>query len=547
MIGEILIGNGALTREALHEALEQQRESGALLGEVLLAMNLVTEQDLARALAHEAGVPFMPLDGQAADAAAASLVPEPLARRHLVAPLRLKEGVLQLLQANPFDVLAIDDVQRAAGHPIEVFCGTRTGVQLLLDQAYGARTEFRNLAAQGVSTLDPKDSPGIVFESPVVRLIELMLNQAVDAGATDLHVEPEEHVVRVRQRVDGVLNLGDTLPKALQVPLLSRLKSRSGLDVAEEQLPQDGHMTHETKGRRVDLRVSTLPTTYGEKVAIRIVEKGQLVRGLPELGFSRRNLAAFRELLNRSRGLVMVTGPAGSGKTTTLYSALASLAEGGRNILTVEDPVEFEMPSIRQTQVRPKAGLTHATALRSMLRQDPDVIMVGEIRDHETAQLVVRAALSGVLVFTTLHAQDSAGAFRWLHDMGIEPHLLSSAVAGVVGQRLVRLICESCKAPAEHDAALAERVGLPPDDDVRFLRGYGCAACGGTGYRGRTGVYEVLPVDANTGALIREGADAQQIKEAAIAAGFKTLLDEALSKAIFGETTLDEVVRVACD
>jgi type II secretory ATPase GspE/PulE/Tfp pilus assembly ATPase PilB-like protein len=379
----------------------------------------------------------------------------------------------------------------------------------------------------------------------VVKLIEELIGHAVRAGASDLHLEPEERVIRVRHRVDGVLTHTDTIPRELQPPLVSRLKVMAGLDIAEQHLPQEGRITQTVAGREVDFRVSTFPTVFGEKVAIRILEKDKLVRGLEDLGLNRRNLALFTDLLNRSRGIVLVTGPTGAGKTTTLYSALNVLGGREKNIMTVEDPVEYEFPTIRQTQVRPRAGLTFASAIRSLLRQDPDIIMIGEIRDPETAQLAVRAALSGVLVFSTLHTQDSPGAMPRLMDMGVEPYLIASAMAGVVNQRLVRLICSECKAPVTYPPEVLAKVSLTPADGVTFYKGKGCDHCGQTGYHGRTGVYEILTVDAAVHDLIRARADSRQIKEAAQRGGFKSLLDDALSKAVIGQTTLDDVLRVS--
>ena len=305
-----------------------------------------------------------------------------------------------------------------------------------------------------------------------MRLVDTLIDDAVRAGATDLHLEPEDLVVHVRHRIDGVLRRVDTIPRDLQPPMVSRLKVMAGLDIAEQRLPQEGRITKPVGGRPVDFRVSSFPTVFGEKIAIRILEPDKLIRGLADLGLNRRGLALFQDLLGRSRGIILVTGPTGAGKTTTLYSALNVLGGRARNIMTVEDPVEYEFPSIRQTQVRPRAGLTFATAIRSLLRQDPDVIMIGEIRDPETAQLAVRAALSGALVFSTLHTQDAAGAVPRLIDMGVEPYLLASTMAGVIAQRLVRLVCPGCKAPASYTAATLAKVGLSPADGVAFVQGH---------------------------------------------------------------------------
>jgi len=547
MIGQLLVANRAITQDQLDQALREQQRSGALLGDVLVSLKFLSEDELAKALAQEARVPFVSLEGAAPDTTATALVPESLARRYQLAPVGRTPGRVRVAQANPFDVVAIDELQREVELPVEVVCSPRSAIARLIDRAYGSSGggRLQGLIDEGLSVAAQPQLEIAPEHSPVVKLIEELIGDAVRAGASDLHLEPEERVMRVRHRVDGVLTHTDTIPRELQPPLVSRLKVMAGLDIAEQRLPQEGRITQQVAGRSVDFRVSSFPTVFGEKVAIRILEKDKLVRGLEDLGLNRRNLGGFQDLLARSRGIVLVTGPTGAGKTTTLYSALNVLGGREKNIMTVEDPVEYEFPTIRQTQVRPRAGLTFASAIRSLLRQDPDVIMIGEIRDPETAQLAVRAALSGVLVFSTLHTQDSPGAMPRLMDMGVEPYLIASAMAGVVNQRLVRLICPACKAPASYPPDVLAKVNLTPADGVTFYKGKGCAACGQTGYRGRTGVYEILMVDSAVHDLIRARADSRQIKEAATRAGFKSLLDDALSKAVIGQTTLDDVLRVS--
>jgi type II secretory ATPase GspE/PulE/Tfp pilus assembly ATPase PilB-like protein len=545
MLGETLLADGSITPAQLDQALAQQRTSGALLGDILLSMNFITEEALARALAREAGVPFRAVNGTIPERAVIDLVPESFARQHLVAPLGMRNGAVEILQANPFDVLALDDLQRLVARPIAASCGTAQSVRNLIERCYTDRSDVDDLVKEGVDALKSPQVDVATHDSPVVRLIELLLNDAIAKGATDVHVEPEDQSVRIRHRIDGVLIPSDTVPKELHAALVSRLKVLGGLDITEQRMPQDGRISQMVNGRRVDLRIATFPTTFGEKVAIRILEKEKLVRGLSDIGFSRRNLDTFRDILSRSRGIVLVTGPTGAGKTTTLYSALAHLAQAERNILTVEDPVEYQIPSIRQTQIKPKAGFTFATAIRALLRQDPDVIMIGEIRDPETAQLALRAALSGILVFSTLHTQDSAGAVPRLMDMGLEPYLLASGIVGVIAQRLIRVVCQDCREPVSYPAETLAKVGLTSDPGLVFHRGRGCSRCGGTGYRGRTGAMEILVVDHAINTLIRERADSRLIKEAAVKAGMKTLLDDALAKALFGQTTLEEVLRVA--
>ena len=548
MIGEVLVAARAITQAQLDDALQEQRRAGGFLGDILVSMGALSGTGLAQALAAEARVPFASLDDAEPDAEAAALVPEDLARRgQCVAVLPRPGDRVRVAQANPFDVVTIDEVQRLVRAPVDVACAPAAAVARLLDRAYGPGTSYRlrALVEEGLASLGRPFEEDASEASPIVRLVDTLIDDAVRAGATDLHLEPEEHVVNVRHRIDGVLRPIDTLPRELQPPMVSRLKVVAGLDIAEQRLPQEGRITKPVDGRPVDFRVSSFPTVFGEKIAVRILEQEKLVRGLPDLGLNRRGLALFQDLLGRSRGIVLVTGPTGAGKTTTLYSALHALGGRARNIMTVEDPVEYEFPSIRQTQVRPRAGLTFAAAIRSLLRQDPDVVMIGEIRDPETAQLAVRAALSGVLVFSTLHTQDAAGAVPRLMDMGVEPYLLASTMAGVVAQRLVRLVCDRCKAPASYPAGTLARAGLSPVDDVAFVKGTGCELCGQTGYRGRTGVFEILAIDAALHDLIGERADSRRIREAAARSGFKSIRDDALTKAVLGQTTLDEVIRVS--
>jgi len=548
MIGELLVAARTITQDQLDQALREQRRTGGLLGDVLVSMQAISQDALARTLAQEARVPFASLEGAEPDTHAAAFVPEALARRGMFVPVSPRSASrIRIAQANPFDVIAIDELQRAIAMPVEVVCAPKDAIARLLDRAYGPGTGHRlqPLVDRGLASLGDFQEDMATDASPVVRLVETLIEDAVRAGATDLHLEPEEKIVHIRHRIDGVLAHVDTLPKELQPPIVSRLKVMAGLDIAEQRLPQEGRITKIIAGRPVDFRVSSFPTVFGEKVAVRILEQEKLIRGLAELGLNRRNLALFQRLLGRSRGIVLVTGPAGAGKTTTLYSALNVVGGRAKNIMTVEDPVEFEFPTIRQTQVRPRAGLTFATAIRSLLRQDPDVIMIGEVRDPDTAQLAVRAALSGVLVFTTLHTQDSPGAVPRLMDMGVEPYLLASAVAGVVAQRLVRVVCERCKAPAAYPPEMLAKAGLTPADGVTFYKGLGCDHCGQSGYRGRTGVFEVLVIDGTIHNLIRDRADSRRIRDAAVRSGFKSMHDDALSKAMLGQTTLDEMLRLS--
>jgi type IV pilus assembly protein PilB len=538
VLGDALVSAGAITAAQLEQALAEQRVSGALLGETLLAMKVITEETLARALAHQAGIPFASIADRTADPAAVAIVPEPFARKHLLAPLELAGEALHVAQANPFDVLALDDLRQLTSRRVSASCATPADVRGLLNRAY----------ARPVAASDRREHPAAPAHADDtradMRLLQRLVREAASSRATDLHVEPDEHAVTVRYRIDGVLVPGDPIPAAQYAPLLTCLKTLAGLDSAETTIPQDGRTSEMIDGRRIDLIVSTMPTLHGEKVTLRVLDKTKPVRVLSELGLSRKDLGVVHELLEKPRGIVLVAGPTGAGTTSTLYAMLAHLASVSKNIITLEDPVESQIPSVRQTQIRPKAGFTFATAMRSVLRQDPDVVMIGEMRDPETVQMALRAAVSGILVLGALPADDAASAVPRLTDMGLEPYLLASGLVGVVAQRLVRVICPECTARVVYAVEMLERFGLTSDPGLSFHRGRGCARCRGTGYHGRAGVFEVLAVDSGIQVLIRDRADARVVRQAAVHAGMKTLREDALAKAIFQQTTLEEVLSV---
>jgi type IV pilus assembly protein PilB len=534
VLGDALVSSGAITTAQLEQALAEQRITGALLGETLLAMKFIAEETLARALAQQAGIAFASIADRTPDLAAVAIVPEPFARKHLLAPLELAGEALHVVQANPFDVLALDDLRQLTSRRVLATCATPADVRGLLNRAYA-----RQVAA------DRRQPPAQEDNARAeTQLLHRLVRDAAADRATDVHIEPDDHTVVVRYRVDGVLVPGDSIPAAQYPALLASLKTLAGLDPAESTMAQDGRTSQTIDGRRIDLVVSTMPTLHGEKMTLRVFDKTRPVRVLSESGLSRKDLAVVHQLLERPRGIVLVVGPTGSGTTSTLYAMLAHLASVSKNIVTLEDPVESQIPSIRQTQIRPKAGFTFATAMRSVLRQDPDVVMIGEMRDPETAQMALRAAVSGILVLGTLPADDAASAVPRLTDMGLEPYLLASGLVGVVAQRLVRLICPACSERVAYPLEMLERFGLTSDPGLSFRRGRGCASCRNAGYNGRTGVFEVLAVDHAIQTLIRDRADARIIKQAAVQAAMKTLSEDALAKAIFQQTTLEEVIRV---
>jgi type II secretory ATPase GspE/PulE/Tfp pilus assembly ATPase PilB-like protein len=541
-IGETLVARGLIAPLDLDRALEEQRRGGGLLGDVLLGLGCVSEEALARVLAETAEVPFLPAEDADADPQAVALVPEAFARRHDTAPLGLDGHTLRVLQANPFDVLALDELQRMTGRPIEPVCGTRSEVRRLIDRSYTGSADLadRIRAAVGAAATAALTAP----DPDIARLLEFLLNDAMTQGATDLHIEPEDHAVRIRARVDGVLGEGETIPRELCQPLVAHVKALAGLDAGDVPMPQDGRITRGSGDRVVDLRIATVPTASGERIAIRFLDRDRVGGGLGCLGFNRRNLALVHDVLDGSRGLILVAGPAGSGKTTTACSALVHLVSRHKNVLTAEEPVEYRLPSIAQMAVRRETGLTFAAAVVAILRQDPDALLIGEIRDEETGRLAIRAAQAGVLVLTTLPALDAAGAVPRLVDLGLAPPVLASSVTAVIAQRLLRVSCTHCRQKVMYPPDALAQVGLDAAQAIAFVRGRGCRRCNGTGYRGRTGVFEVLVVTETIRDLMHQGADAAAIGEAAIAGGMRTLFDDALAKAIFGETTLDEVLRL---
>ena len=537
MLGDTLIAAGAITAAQLEIALAEQRVTGALLGETLLALKFITEDTLARALAQQASVPFVSIGDRRPDPAAAALVPEPFARKHLLAPLELSGQLLHVVQANPFDVLALDDLRQLTSRRVSAVCAAESDVRAFLNRAYATR-------ATVTDRREPDAGPSHAGDArAAVHLLQRLAREAAFTEATDLHIEPDEHGVAVRYRIDGVLVPGDPIAAAQYTPLLAHIKTLAGLDPAAS-IPQDGRTSQTIDGRRIDLVVTTMPTMHGEKVALRVFDKTRPVRTLSELGVSRKDLTVVRELLEKPRGIVLVSGPTGSGITSTLYAMLAHLANASKNVITLEDPVENQIPSVRQTQIRPKSGFTFATAMRSVLRQDPDVVMIGDMREPETAQIALRAAVSGLLVLGALPADDAASAASGLTDMGLEPYMLASVLVGVVAQRLVRLICPDCSERAAYPVEMIERFGLTSDPGLSFHRGRGCGRCRGTGYRGRAGVFEVLAVDTAMQTLIRDRAGARAVRRAAVQAGMKTLREDALAKAILQQTTLEEVVRL---
>lgn len=550
-LGQLLTESGAITTAALDHALREQRESGGRLGEVLVSLGLTAQEQVASALARQLGLEFAPLADMILSKETLLLVQEPLARRHQVVPVRLDDGVMVLGMVDPLDVVALDDVRRATGLLVKPAVITPEDFYHALSQYPGdavdrilgeIHAEAPVLAEDSLESLQ-----AISAQVPVVRLVDQMIRQAVRQGASDIHVEPQEFQTRIRYRIDGLLYVTMTPPRHIHAALVSRLKIMARLNIAERRLPQDGRIEMRVDDRDIDFRVATVPTVWGEKVVLRILDKSGAFVGVEKIGLLPEDFPRFDGLISKPYGIILLTGPTGSGKTTTLYAILNRLNRSDVNITTIEDPVEYHLPGIAQVQINPKAGVTFATGLRSFLRQDPDIIMVGEIRDEETARIATHAALTGHLVLSTLHTNDAPGAVTRLVDMGIEPFLVASSVIGVIAQRLVRVLCRRCREPYQPTPETLRGLGLDgaAGGDLTFYRAVGCEFCNRTGYKGRTGIFEIMVLEDVVKDLVVRHSASGKIKEAAVAAGMRTLRQAGLAKVVDGTTSLEEVLRVA--
>lgn len=559
LLGAILEQQFALPEAKLLEALNIQQNKGGRLGEILIRLRAIDEDQLIQALAFQFDLPWLPqLEAGQVDQEWIKKVPIHFARRYRVLPLKAEEGSVIVATTDPLETMPLDDLRLLLGLPVKPILTSGISLLACLNRVYdeaaspaGAEQVMEDIAAnenleQLAYTLDePQDLLDATDEAPIIRLINSVLFQAVRQRASDIHFESFERGLVVRYRIDGVLYPVLTPPKHLQASIIARLKILAGLNIAEKRLPQDGRFTIRTAGKDVDLRVSVLPTAHGERVVLRLLEKENKLLILSEMGFSADRLSTIQQLIQLTHGIILVTGPTGSGKTTTLYAALSQINAPDKNIITVEDPIEYQLLGIGQMQVNPKINLTFAAGLRSILRQDPDVIMIGEIRDRETAEIAIHASLTGHLVFSTLHTNDAASAATRLIDMGIEPFLVASSVVAVLAQRLVRRVCKDCRQAYHPDDEELIRLGIvPPKTPPTFYRGTGCAACSQTGYRGRTGIYELLVMDDEIRRLIGAKADSTAIKQAAISKGMITLKDDGADKVFHGITTTEEVMRI---
>jgi len=552
---ESLVAGLNLSVGEREELLARARSEGAGFAKGLVSTGILPAEELRRAFETHCGIPPFRGEVPGIRPVPAEILSLPFLRARLLIPVSVEDGQVVIAMADPLDADAREAVARATGRRVEVLVGTEEEIREAIEKMYGEGASSMERLIEQVGeeseTAPTEDAKverliGEASEAPIIRLVNFVIARAIERGASDIHLEPYEKNFRVRYRIDGVLHDVDSPPKRLQTAIISRVKIMSRLNIAESRLPQDGRIKLRISGKEIDFRVSTVPTLFGESVVIRILDQASVPLDLGTLGFSAEALPAFREMVTAPHGMVLVTGPTGSGKTTTLYGALQEIRATDRKVITIEDPVEYQIPGVNQIQVKPQIGLTFASGLRSIVRQDPDVILVGEIRDRETAEIAIHSALTGHMMLSTLHTNDAVGAIARLLDMEVEEYLLPSALTGVLAQRLVRTICRECSAPREVSPSFREEViresGFVPDGELR--EGRGCETCGGTGYRGRTGIFELLRITDGIREKILARADTGSIRERAVAEGMTLLREDGWRKVRAGVTTIEEVIRV---
>lgn len=556
-LGEILVAGGVISPAQLEEALASQKTLGLRLGEVLIKQGIVLEEDILRILQSQLGLPAIDLNRLVVPEQVLRLLPENVVRKYTVLPIEMNNAQLLVAMSDPTDYFALDDLRLASGLMVKPCLAKKGDILLAIDRFYGrsgaekaAREYAKKMGMTSVamtSQMPLNVSEGDVTEdesTPIIKFLNTIIENAVNNHASDIHIEPIEEELRVRFRIDGVLREIMLTPISMANPVVSRVKIMADLNITERRLPQDGRISYLVGEKMIDLRVSTTPTMYGEKVVLRILDKASVILEKEALGLAGKDLKIFEELISKPYGIVLVTGPTGSGKTTTLYTALKQLNVPEKNIVTLEDPVEYNFKGVNQMQVNPKAGLTFATGLRSILRQDPDIIMVGEMRDNETAQIAVRSALTGHLVLSTIHTNDAASSIIRLMDMEIEPFLISASILGIISQRLVRRICPQCA--LQYEAGPLEHGLLEIPEETKFMvkKGQGCPYCNKSGYKGRIAVFEMMPITRGLRELIEQRAAADELRSYAIAQGMTTLKQAATRLVLEGVTTVDELLRV---
>lgn len=554
-LGELLLENNLITEEQLNIALEEQKAKGIKLGEAIIGLGYVTQDAINDLLCQQLNIDFVDLRKIEIDDSIARMVGEKVARKYMLLPFALDDrqaNVIKVAMEDPMNIMAIDDIGIITGMTVQPYLSTHAYISTAIDKLYG-KSQANAIAEQFMKEQGSGDDADNAEEnkrqedvdnSPVVKLVNNIIEGGVRQRASDIHIEPFEYNVRVRYRIDGVLREIISYDRALYAAIIARLKVISGMDISEKRKPQDGRITITVDRREYDIRVSNLPTVFGEKVVMRLASKEGFKRDKKDLGLSPTDLVKFDNILRNPHGIILVTGPTGSGKSTTLYTALSELASDEVNIITVEDPVEANVDNVNQVQVNVKANLTFASALRSILRQDPDIIMIGEIRDGETAEIAVKASITGHLVVSTLHTNSTAASISRLIDMGIEPYLLGDSLVGIIAQRLVRRLCPECKEPYEADEEEKRVLKVPQNEPLKLYKACGCEACGNTGYYGRIGVYEIMPISRKIKNLIASGANADEITAQAVTEGMNTLRMSASNYVKQGLTSFSEMMKI---
>ena len=546
-LGDILIQSGYISEEDLSRALKEQQKSGKRLGEILIEDEFITEDNLLKALEGQLGIERIHLDSIIVDRNAVKTIPEALSKKYNVLPIKFVEGELLVLTNDPLNIFAEEDVRIASGYSIKLALSSKEEIKNAISKCYSE--DYMQKTAEEYRLLEKSENIEDELDmdlknAPSVKLVDSIIENAVRSKASDIHIEPFEHRVAVRYRIDGELKKQFDSPKEPLAGLITRIKIMGNMNIAERRVPQDGRILTKVDNESIDMRVSILPTVNGEKVVIRILDKSALNVDKETLGFSKSDLDKIKRIISKPHGIMLVTGPTGSGKSTTLYSLLKDLNREDTNIITVEDPVEFSIDGINQVNVNAKAGLTFASGLRSILRQDPDIVMVGEIRDGETAEIAVRAAITGHLVLSTIHTNDAISSVVRLKDMGIEPYLISSSLVGVVAQRLIRRLCPHCKEKYEASDYEKEILNIDKDESLTLYRKTGCTRCSETGYKGRVGIYEILEVNKEIKELINSDCSVEAIREIALRNDMNTLEMSARNVVLSGTSTVEELLRV---
>ncbi|MBI5409256.1 MAG: type II secretion system ATPase GspE [Nitrospirae bacterium] len=557
LLGKVLLELNLITPEKLEIALKEQaaldKTAPRRLGEILVNLGFISEDDMLRALSSQFGLKYLKFTEFPKTVPGGNYPTVKFMKQYKFVPIGMEDGVLKIVMSDPLNEYVLDAMQNFADKALEIYLSGEKDILEAIEQYFGSNVQMTSImegmreeeAGAGDIELseDVHHLRDMAFEAPIVKLVNMLITRAVESRTSDIHIEPFENNVKVRYRIDGALTEIESLPKRIQAAVISRVKIMSRLNIAERRLPQDGRIKLRVSGRDIDLRVSSIPTIYGESIVMRILDRGTVLTVLDRLGFPGEALNKYDKLITTPYGMLLVTGPTGSGKTTTLYASLNKINSIDKKIITIEDPIEYQIEGINQIQVKPQIGLTFANGLRHIVRQDPDIIMVGEIRDIETAEIAIHSALTGHLVFSTLHTNDAPGAVTRLLDMGIEGFLVSSSLIGVLAQRLVRMICPKCKEPFHAKQKIGDKIELP--ENITTYHGAGCEYCRNTGYRGRTGIFELMAVDGEIRQLILDKASSDVIRQKAVSKGMQALRESGWEKVKQGVTTIEEVLRVA--